>query len=318
MMKIPAYTNLSTLMRNGELVLLDGGIGTELERRGVPMDSQAWCGVAAQGYAPILEEIHCDYIRAGAEIITANTYASSRLMLSNAGIGDQVIGINTEAIRIASRARANMNRDDVAIAGSLSHMIPLLGGADQVDPAKKPENSQVSEALHEQADIFVKECCDLILLEMMYAPERMMIALDAAVGSGLPVWAGLSARSDSRGNLMSYEKSSEIAFKEIVKICINYGVDAIGIMHTRPNLIYSCIKEIRNIWDGLIYCYPDSGYFKMPNWRFEKIITPAAFSELARHWIGAGASAIGGCCGLSPPHIRSLAKLKEFSFQRNG
>jgi len=315
--KNSTYSTLSTLMRHGGLVLLDGGIGTELERRGVPMNPQAWCGLAAQEHAAILDEIHSDYIRAGAEIITANTYASSRLMLSNAGMGNRVIDINSDAIKIASMAREKMNRDDVAIAGSLSHMVPMLHGQDEADPAKKPSNALISEALHEQAEIFAKEACDLILLEMMYSPESMTIALDAAVGSGLPVWAGLSARSDSSGNLLSYDKSSEIEFQTIVKICINYGVDAIGIMHTRPDLISPCIQEIRRIWSGLIYCYPDSGYFKMPNWRFEEIISPTEFCELASHWVDAGASAIGGCCGLSPKHIRNLAALKDTHHQSN-
>jgi S-methylmethionine-dependent homocysteine/selenocysteine methylase len=55
----------------------------------------------------------------------------------------------------------------------------------------------------------------------------------------------------------------------------------------------------------------------MLNWRFEEIISPTEFYELASHWVGAGASAIGGCCGLSPKHIRNLATLKDPHHQSN-
>ena len=75
------YAETERRLHSGGIVILDGGTGTELERRGVPMDAEAWGGPATLEHTGMFEAVHQDYIAAGAEIITANTYASSRLML---------------------------------------------------------------------------------------------------------------------------------------------------------------------------------------------------------------------------------------------
>ena len=306
------YLDLIKRMKNGDVILIDGGIGSELELRGVPMDSDAWCGVAADKHRAILEKIHCDYIEAGADIITANTYASSGLMLSKAGFGDRVREINTNAIEVARQGRKRMREEGgVAIAGSLSHMVPILKGKDKVNPAMVPNGERIAEALNEQASIFYEESCDLILLEMMYSPERMLIALEAATRTNIPVWAGLSARRLENNKLVSYDETVEVELGRLVESCAKYDIDAIGIMHTQVHLIDDCIKIIREGWDGLIYCYPDSGYFQMPSWQFKNIITSKELEGFALKWVKSGATAIGGCCGLSPQHISALRGLKK-------
>ncbi|MEJ2123156.1 MAG: homocysteine S-methyltransferase family protein [Alphaproteobacteria bacterium] len=85
-----SYEDLKRRLADGGIVILDGGTGTELQRRGVPMDAEAWCGPASLEHLSILEAIHRDYIAAGADIITANTYASSRLMLGSAGLDERL------------------------------------------------------------------------------------------------------------------------------------------------------------------------------------------------------------------------------------
>ena len=85
----------------------------ELEQRGVMMDPEAWCGPATLGNLDVLEAIHLDYIKAGADVITANTYASSRLMLGPAGFGDQFDEINRGALKAAHRARETSGRADI-------------------------------------------------------------------------------------------------------------------------------------------------------------------------------------------------------------
>jgi len=68
-----------------ELVILDGATGRELERRGVPMDNEAWSAPASLEYKDVLEHVHLDYIEAGSRVITVNTFSSSRLMFESAG-----------------------------------------------------------------------------------------------------------------------------------------------------------------------------------------------------------------------------------------
>ena len=100
-----------------QIVLIDGATGTELQRRGVPMNEIAWSGVAALTHPDIVRETHEDYIRAGARVITTNTFGSTRQMLEPAGYGDQVEAINRAAVRLARQARDNAAEQAVAVAG---------------------------------------------------------------------------------------------------------------------------------------------------------------------------------------------------------
>ena len=104
----------------GGTVLLDGGTGTELERRGVPMNERAWCGDAILGHADRLREIHEDYIRAGAEVIITNTFATARHCLEPIGLGGDVERANRVAVEVAREARERVADHDVAVAGSIS------------------------------------------------------------------------------------------------------------------------------------------------------------------------------------------------------
>src|SRR5215469_10832865 len=131
-----AYAALKERLTRGQTIILDGPTGTELQRRGVAMDPAAWCGPATLENERLLREIHGDYIAAGADVITANTYASSRLMLAKAGFASRVEDINQRAVAAALRARDDAKDGDaVVVAGSLSHMVPIVHGARATDPA---------------------------------------------------------------------------------------------------------------------------------------------------------------------------------------
>ncbi len=303
------YVTLMDRLAAGGVALLDGGTGTELERRGVPMDAQAWCGTATAGHADVLRDVHRDYIEAGAEIIIANTFASSRLMLADAGLADQTVPINRLAVETALEARDG--RSGVLVAGSLSHMIPVAPGSDRVRADGLPDDAAMADAFAELAGILKDGGVDLILLEMMYAPERVRLALDAARSTGLPVWLGLSARRDSEGRLLSFDRDQELPFSELVAGLDPSGVDAVGIMHTAVTLCDEALADIAAHWSGPRFAYPDSGHFLMPNWQFDHVISPAALCAAAAQWVADGAAAVGGCCGLSPEHIAALAPLKR-------
>lgn len=306
-----SYAKIGKRLRNGGTIILDGGTGTELERRGVAMNPEAWCGAASIENAGILADVHTDYIRAGADIITVNSYASSRLMLEAAGLGDQVNQLNIAAINAAQSARDRAGNRDVLIAGSLSHMYPMSAGTSESDLSREPSLEQASDAFSELAELHKQGGCDLILLEMMFHPKRMQIVFDAALATGLPVWAGLSARPGKDGEILSFAADQDIAFDKISEYAASRPVEVIGVMHTPSNLVAGCLESIRNHFSGPMSAYPDSGYFKMPDWQFENIISPDDLLDYAKRWTAQGAQVIGGCCGLSPKHIEALAVLKS-------
>ena len=138
-----SYLDIKRRLDAGEIVVLDGGTGTELQRRGAQMDPSAWCGPASLNNSELLTQVHLDYIEAGADVITANTFASSRLMLTPAGFANRVEEINRIAVEAALRARdlatAKSPSRKIAVAGSLSHMVPVAAGTAKVDPVVLPQ-----------------------------------------------------------------------------------------------------------------------------------------------------------------------------------
>ena len=310
-----SYQDLKQRLDAGEIIVLDGGTGTELQRRGAQMNPSAWCGPASLNNSELLTQVHLDYINAGADVITANTFASSRLMLTPAGYADQVKEINEIAVEAALRARdlasSSLPSRKIAVAGSLSHMLPVAAGTAKVDQAQVPSNDELAHAFGELADILKSSGVDHIMLEMMYEPNRVPLALNAALATGLPVWFGMSARRATDGRVISFDQHQEIALSEITKLIPKTGVDVAGVMHTGAELIGETLTAIRKNFSGPMSAYPDSGYFEMPDWRFVDVISPDRLETFYAEWISHGTQLIGGCCGLTVEHIHAATHTQK-------
>src|SRR5580692_3343166 len=106
-------------LADGDLVIIDGGTGTQLQAEGVSMDDDTWCGRANLEQPEMVRRVHEAYIRAGADVIITNTFATSRAALEPAGLGDRVADANRNAVAAALRAReAAAGGRAVAVAGS--------------------------------------------------------------------------------------------------------------------------------------------------------------------------------------------------------
>ena len=303
------YEALVSKIHSGQVAILDCGTSTELERRGATMDDQVWSARVSIESFDVLVETHQAYIDAGADVITVNGYASSRLVLEPAGFTDEVRTINMKNIEAALLARERCGNQDVLIAGSVSHNLGFLTGSNQFNK-RQVTREALFDAFNEMASFYEEGEVDLVLLEMMSVPSRMLPLFECASISRLPVWCGLSAkRSDRNATITGYHDET-ISFIDNIQEAINFGFEGMGIMHSSVDLIGDAIELIKANYDGLIMAYPDSGYFKSPNWQFEEIITPDHLTEFADQWKQAGANIIGGCCGLGPEHTAALYNLK--------
>ena len=108
---------LQVRLTNNQTVIMDGGVSTEMERKGLAMDGSVWSGTAHVIHPDIVREVHEDYIRAGAEVITANTFACAPHVLASVGKDDDAAQINRDGIALAKQARDNAATGDVWIAG---------------------------------------------------------------------------------------------------------------------------------------------------------------------------------------------------------
>jgi len=302
------YLKIIEKLKKNELIIHDGAIGTELQKRGVSMDG-SWCGTASL-QDNILKQVHTDYILAGSQIITTNTYASSRIMLKSAGFEKRFKEVNLKAVESALKAREETGYKDVIVAGSISHRYPIADGDTISNASIQVSKLELQEATEEMALLLSKNGCDVILLEMMYRPERMKIIFDIVKKLNIPIWVCFSCRKSEKGEILSLTDETIVPFSEMIAISKEYNFDALGIMHTSEDILGECINMIKTNFNGPILAYPDTGGWLSPNWIFDTVIEPEKFREKAKDWYALGAQIIGGCCGTSPDHIRALTTLK--------
>ena len=283
-------------------MILDGGMGTALERNGVPMDDRVWSGRAMLTHPDAVRSAHEAFIQAGAEAILTNTFSTARHMLEPGGLGSEVQKINSIAVDLAKQARERVARSPVAIVGSICEWTSDL------NPTWcSPE--VVGQAAREQAEVLAESGVDILALEMCERVELSEAVTDAIIGLGLPVWMGVSARTHQGQTELATASYADCSFEEIVKRISSYPVDIVNIMHTQVPDVDRAFEIVRRHWSGPIGIYPESGFFTMPNWNFVDVISPEDLVAEANTWVKNGVRLLGGCCGLGPDHIRALADM---------
>ena len=289
------------------VVLLDGGIGTEIQRHGIAMDRRAWCGAAHMSHPEVVRRIHEDYICAGAEIITANTFATARHVLESAGLGKDFETINRRAVEVAKEARDSVARQAVWVAGSLSSMPPLT------DISVTARGKGLEDNYRRQAEILAEAGADLLLLEMMIDREGALPVVSAAERIGLPLWVGFSASVVDTGQVTGFHTQFEACaiepedFSGLVEEILAVGGDVAGVMHSEIADTGPALEVLGRHFSGPLLAYAETGRFVAPNWIFEQTMAPDDYAAVAEGWVkDQGVRIVGGCCGTGPEHIRAL------------
>jgi S-methylmethionine-dependent homocysteine/selenocysteine methylase len=290
-------------LANGDLLLIDGAMGTELESRGVTMSKKSWSGASLIESPETIVAVHEDYIRAGAQVIITNTFAVAPYVLEDLGYGDSVDATISGAVDLAKRAR-EASGVEVAIAGSIANSSIRNQPRDPQDRLP-PHEIMVANAAR-MAEALAKGGCDFIALEMMQEDRMAPAALEGAKTVGLPVWLGVSAAwNETRDELVGCA-FPDVTFQAILDSLLPLLPDAINVMHTDVDATGPALEQVKRGWSGILGAYPNSGYFTPPNWKFVDIITPDDLVREARGWVDLGVTILGGCCGLTPDHIVAL------------
>ena len=297
------YDLIRQKLARGEPIILDGGTGTDIQRRGVPMSNSTWCAEANLTHPDVVRDVHADYIKAGADIIIANTFATSALLFNALDRDDELLAIDKSAVKIARDAAKGHN---VAVAGSMSTMRPVVAGSDRTSKQREWPEDEARVLFKSKADNLAAAGVDLIMMEMMRDTDYSVWATEAAQATGRSVWIGISVERHD-GKLTGFGREDQ-DFNTVARVLSALNPDVISIMHTSPNDTDEAIDILRKYWKGPVGAYPESGYFKMPDWTFVDIIPPDELVERSRAWKTKGVTAFGGCCGLGPEHITALHK----------
>ncbi len=287
---------LQTAKQTGIPIIIDGATGTELQKRGVPMDGVLWNALMAETHPEVLAEIHQSYLDAGAQIIITNTFSTSRYVLAYGGQENRFESLNRQAARLALQVRNNSGQP-AWVAGGISTT---------TFSQEKPALETVRRDLREQAELYAEEGVDLIMLEMMQDVEHAGAAIAGAAQTGLPFWVGFSVAVTAQGEIRSIDLRH--SFAEILKEVDLSQAQAVGIMHSLTEDVQPALEMLKECWTGPLFVYAHSGDFKMPNWQFSDIISPADYARTASDWVASGVGAVGSCCGLGPEHIHRLVQ----------
>lgn len=287
----------------GQTVLIDGGTGTECERRGVPVLDGAWSGNGALTHPEIVRAVHQDYIAAGAQVIIANTFSTHKHALEAAGVAEDFVTYNQRGVELALQARVAAGVDEVVVAAGISNW--TFTGA-------HPDREVLRHNTGEQAAALARGGAELLILEMMVDIDRMRATLEGALTSGLPIWVGLTCGSVDGGTVSGdgvIRLRDGEPLTDAIAALADYDVDAVVIMHTDVALIDDCLDVVLDAWSGVVGVYAHSGKFVDGSWVFDGVISPDDYLTNARRWVERGIPLLGGCCGIGPEHIRALAEL---------
>lgn len=289
------------------MIILDGGTGTLIQALGAPMDDETWGADANLSHPQIVRQAHRDYLGAGAEVLIANTYATSPLLFNHLGRDDDVARIDAAAVQLAREA----SNGTVPVAGSFSVMRPGIPGSDRSEMLRQWPEAEARRLFAAKAAGLVKAGVDVIAMEMMRDGDYSVWATEAAGATGLPVWIGIAVEDDGEKNsrLVGFGRPNWLLEDFVEPLLRSAPAAMVSVMHSAPHLTGPALDRVRRHWRGSLGAYAESGYFAMPEWQFVDIIPESEYVDLAKQWTAAyELSMIGGCCGIGPSHIAALRK----------
>ena len=304
-----SYSLINEKLDNGKLVILDGAMGSELEKSGAKMDKNLWCGTCSVEFPELVTKVHEDYIKAGADVITTNTYACTPISMKNYGLEKSIEEFNQKSVQVAKKAIKN-SKKDIALAGSVSASGSFYKlGIKAMIPGFK-----------EQIKILKEEGVDLIILEAMSSQADIVQAMiECSYKINIPVWLSISCVIDDKTNKVMLGYNDTVDSPPEVYENFEISLNRFSKLHKGPILIaHSDIDVTGKALDiakknlnGILGVYPNTGYYEKPHWKFADDITPNDYLEYAKSWLKNGAQIIGGCCGLGVEEIKAISVLKE-------
>lgn len=278
-------------LKNGQLILFDGGTGTMLYNKGIFINKNFDMLNIEQ--ARIVQEIHSDYIAAGAEVIETNTFGANPVKLRTHGLEDKIELINRTGAELAREVAG----ENVLVAGSIGPLgikIEPLGPT-SFDEAKAYFEQQVKPLLAGGVDLFVIETFTNI-------DELTQAVRAVRQHSDLPILASITVDDEGRTPLGMPASIFTPALDQL-------EIDAIGLnCSVGPKIMFDVIQRMQDYTDKALAAQPNAGHPRIYQNRTIYMSSPEYMASYARKMIKSGVQIIGGCCGTTPDHIAEMAR----------
>lgn len=284
------------------ILILDGAMGTMLQRKGLQGNSESFNLTNPE----TIGEIHNEYIEAGADIITANSFSANSISQSEYNLSEKAGQMAEAAARIARKAADEAPRK-IWVAGSVGPTSKSLSLAQNInDPIFRPYSFDgMAEAFERQIRGLINGGVDLLLFETCFDALNTKAALYALghipEAKDIPVMISASM-SDKSGRTLTGQTME--AFYRSIQHCnpLSFGLNcSLGAEEMIP-----LIAEVASFAACAVSCYPNAG---LPNEMGEYDETPSQMAESVRKMALAGSvNIVGGCCGTTPEHIKAVAE----------
>ncbi|CAM2010281.1 bifunctional homocysteine S-methyltransferase/methylenetetrahydrofolate reductase [Acanthopleuribacter pedis] len=280
-----------TLLSDGKPILLDGGIGTELYDKGVFIN-QCFDYVNISN-PEWVKQVHESYLAAGSDVIETNTFGANFMRLKHFGLEGDLESINREGVRLAREVAG----DNKYVAGSMG---PL---GIKIEPYGPTSFEETRAIYRQQAQVLEEEGVDLYILETF---SRMAELSEAVAGvrevSDKAIIALLTV--NDHGQTL-YGTDPVYLVPELEKL----DIDVVGLnCSVGPRLIYDALEKMVKYSSKPVCAMPNAGNPKSIDGRNIYLCTPEYMATYAKRFLKLGVRVIGGCCGTSPEHIKSIAR----------
>jgi S-methylmethionine-dependent homocysteine/selenocysteine methylase len=296
---------LHTMMTISFPLLLDGPMGTELQRREIDTTLPLWSARALTTAPEIVEQIHLDYIACGADVITTNSFRTNRRSVDRGGYPGEAERLTRLSVEIARRARARSGRNDLLIAGSDAPV------EDCYSPDLVPSDEELRVEHQEHIRWLAEAGCDFILIETMNTLREAVTASEAASALGLPFMTSLVTNSTGDAVL-----SGEPLGEAVVRLH-RYHPLAILTNCSSPRAVLRATEIIHEVKEELHAAWEFGGYANsgepdpIVGWNAVKTVPVDEFCSAADRMRNLGATVIGSCCGTTPEYTRALSKVMK-------
>ncbi|MGG5289150.1 homocysteine S-methyltransferase family protein [Pseudomonas shirazensis] len=293
-------------MTRVNLRLLDGGMGRELQRIGAPFRQPEWSALALIEAPEYVLRAHQAFVAAGARIITTNSYAVVPFHIGDERFAEQGSALADLAGRLARQA-ASENADAVTVAGSLP---PALG-------SYRPDlfDHQRSVAIHRGLIAGLRVHVDVWLAETQSSIAEVRAVVEALGTEPAPLWVSFTLL-DEEGREPRLRSNEPVA--DAVGVAVELGAKAVLFNCSQPEVMAAALNEARIVIENLggavelgVYAnaFPPVSANAEANSTLLEIrrdLGPDSYLDWSKTWVAAGASIVGGCCGIGPEHIASL------------
>ncbi|MHA3055302.1 homocysteine S-methyltransferase family protein [Acinetobacter sp. ANC 4633] len=284
--------------------ILDGGVGRELARRGAPFRQPEWSALALWEAPEIVKDVHLDFIQSGAEVITTNNYAVVPFHIGQERFDAEVRQLVQVAVDQAKQAVQESGRN-VQIAGCL----PPLFGSYRADLFQEDHVRELAlpiiETLADQVDFW--------LAETQSSLKEVEMVHNLLPKDGKAYWVSFTLQDVLQQDRASLRSGENLA--QAVEVIRRIGAEAVLFNCCQPEVILQAIQEIKQLAPELTIgayanAFPPQDESATANDGLDEVrqdLDPTAYLGFAKQWQDAGASLIGGCCGITPAHIVELS-----------